>query len=375
MTNPAGPTSITVSDKYTFAAPPTVAAVGPTSGSTLGGYSVVITGTNLSTATAVSFGAPASAASPSTRRLQITATAPAGSLGTVDVTITTAGGTSATGSSDQFTYVAAPSVSAVSPAAGPIAGGYSVVITGGNFTGASAVSFGGTPASSFTFNSDTQITATDPAEAAGTVDVIVTTFGGGSSAISAGDQFTFAALPRCLLAQAPPRVRRLGTIPSIITGVNLANGDERCRSAATPRRCPLPSTPATQITATVPAVAAGTVDVLVTTPGGTSTAVAGDKFTFVTPPVVSSLSLSQGATLGDYVIVVTGSGFTPATAVSFGTTPAISFTVNSDTQITATVPAHSAGTVDVTVTATSATFPRLRRTTSSPSSRRRRCRR
>ena len=36
----------------------------------------------------------------------ITALAPAGSAGTIDVTVTTAGGTSATGSADQFTYTA-----------------------------------------------------------------------------------------------------------------------------------------------------------------------------------------------------------------------------------------------------------------------------
>ena len=41
---------------------------------------------------------------------------------------------------------AAPTVSAVNPNAGPIAGGTSVTITGTNFTGATAVSFGGTAA-------------------------------------------------------------------------------------------------------------------------------------------------------------------------------------------------------------------------------------
>src|SRR5207302_877488 len=50
----------------------------------------------------------------------------------------------------------------------------------------------------------------------------------------------------------------------------------------------------------------------------------------------------------------------PATAVDFGTTPAASFVINSDTSITAVSPAHAAGTVDVTVTnaqGTSATTP------------------
>src|SRR2546427_1462165 len=42
---------------------------------------------------------------------------------------------------DQFTYVSAPTVTSVSPTAGPTAGGTSVVITGTNLSGATAVTF------------------------------------------------------------------------------------------------------------------------------------------------------------------------------------------------------------------------------------------
>ena len=66
-------------------------------------------------------------------------------------------------------------VTSLSPNQGPVAGGTSVVITGTDFTGATAVSFGSTPAKSFTVNSSTQITAVAPAGAAGSVYVTVTT--------------------------------------------------------------------------------------------------------------------------------------------------------------------------------------------------------
>lgn len=59
-------------------------------------------------------------------------------------------------------------------------------------------------------------------------------------------------------------------------------------------------------------------------------------------------SFSPSAEVGDS-LVITGSGFTGATSVKFGAIPAITFTVDSDTQITATVPA-GATTAPIAVT-------------------------
>ena len=88
--------------------------------------------------------------------------------------MTTAGGTSATSATDQFTYVAAPTVTSVSPTTGPAAGGTTVTITGTGLHRGHRGEFGTTPATAFTVNSATPITATAPA-GTGTVDVTVTT--------------------------------------------------------------------------------------------------------------------------------------------------------------------------------------------------------
>src|ERR1700716_262292 len=92
-------------------------------------------------------------------------------------------------SRDAHAQVPSPTVTSISPNSGPAAGGMPVTITGNNFTGATAVKFGGTAATSFTVNSATSIAATSPA-GGGTVDVTVTN-SGGTSAISSADQFTY----------------------------------------------------------------------------------------------------------------------------------------------------------------------------------------
>jgi hypothetical protein len=88
--------------------------------------------------------------------------------------------------------VLAPVVGAVTPAQGPAAGGSSVSIFGSYLDGATGVSFGASPAKSFTAVSANQITAVAPAAAARPVDVTLTG-PGGTSAVSVADRFTFVA--------------------------------------------------------------------------------------------------------------------------------------------------------------------------------------
>ncbi|MEU7631265.1 IPT/TIG domain-containing protein [Nocardia sp. NPDC049220] len=68
-----------------------------------------------------------------------------------------------------------------------------------------------------------------------------------------------------------------------------------------------------------------------------------------TAPTLVSASPGSGPIIGGTAVTLTGTNLTGAAAVRFGTTPAISFTVDSATQITAISPAVS-GVVLVTVT-------------------------
>jgi PKD repeat protein len=130
----------------------------------------------------------------------ITASAPAEAVGMVDITVITSGGTSsgtsARSTADEYTYTAAtttiPTVTSISPTYGPVSVGTPITITGTGFTGATAVTIGGTAATSVVVVSDTEITATTPASSSvGQVDVTVTTPSGTSATVS-GDQYTFA---------------------------------------------------------------------------------------------------------------------------------------------------------------------------------------
>jgi hypothetical protein len=89
-----------------------------------------------------------------------------------------------------------PAVAGLTPAAGKPAGGETVKIFGSNLDGATGVQFGSKPAI-FAVDSPSQITATAPAVPASTVDVTVTG-PGGTSAINAGDKYTFTTTPGTL---------------------------------------------------------------------------------------------------------------------------------------------------------------------------------
>lgn len=104
-----------------------------------------------------------------------------------------------------------PAIDSIAPDSGSALGGTSVKITGTNFTAASAVKFGSTPATGFTVESETQITAIAPASTTvGPVDVTVTTLAG-SSATTRDDQFTYegCVVPRLKGKKLKPSRRAL----------------------------------------------------------------------------------------------------------------------------------------------------------------------
>jgi len=267
---------------------PTVTSISPNRGSTAGGTIVTITGINFLGATSVSFGSTAATSFTVNSSTQITAVSPPGSS-TVDVTVTTPGGTSATSSADLFTYICSfsspPTVSNINPSNGPATGGTSISITGTCFGGdAYYVSFGSTNTDNFTIDSDTQITVISPA-GSGTVDVTVST-PNGTSATSAADQFVYNGPTAATVTNVSPTTGSTdgGTIV-IITGTGFTGATAVSFGSTAATRFTVDSD--SQITAISPSVKSeGIVDVIVTTPGGTSATSGADQFTYFLPPPI-----------------------------------------------------------------------------------------
>src|ERR1019366_2858177 len=183
-----------VADQYTYVAGPAVTKVSPTSGPSSGGTTVTITGTNFTGATKVLFGGVAATSFSVVSSTEITAVSPAQAAALHNIYVTTPSGTSAAVVADQYTYVAGPAVTKVSPTSGPSSGGTTVTITGTNFTGATKVLFGGVAATSFSVVSSTEITAVSPAQAAALHNIYVTTPSGPSGEEGAA-QYTHVAGP------------------------------------------------------------------------------------------------------------------------------------------------------------------------------------
>ena len=276
---------------------------------------------------------------------EIVAVSPPGA-GTVNITVTTEGGTSETRyRDDEFTYnTPFPFVTRVEPNHGPPSGGTSVTITGGNFTGATAVTFGATSATRFAVNGAASTITAESPPGTGTVDVTVTTPNGRSVAVEQ-DRFTYVV--PAVAGVTPNRGPPSGGNAVMITGANFAEVSAVKFGSANAASFEVVSEGS--IRAISPA-GAGTVDVTVTTPNGTSASTPADQFTYdAGAPTVSAVEPRSGAFEGGNFVTITGTGFNGATAVRFGATNAESFTVASENKITAIAPTGS-GSVDVTVT-------------------------
>ncbi|QEM10130.1 IPT/TIG domain-containing protein [Mucilaginibacter rubeus] len=286
------------------------------------GDKVIITGTNLDEVDNVSFGGISAAfkvLSPTT----IEATVGYGTSGAV--TVSSEGGYA---SLQGFVHTG-PVITSFSPASAGI--GESVIIKGSNFTNTSAVEFGGVPATSFTVNSPTQITAIVGTGKTG--NITVTTPLGKASVAG------FAHPGPVINYLTPNYAGSLSATPITITGINFT-GATSVSFGGVPAAS-FTVTSANSITAT-PAATSMSGNVVVTTPQG-SDKISG--FTWVQAPAITSFTPASQKNGG--VVTITGSNFYGNITVKFGGVPALYAYVSSPTTVTAAVGNGASG--DITV--------------------------
>jgi hypothetical protein len=311
-----GPISVvtprgTAASAASFHIGPSVTSFTPASGAV--GTVVTVNGTNLGSATTVTFGG-VSAAPTSISETQVKAVVPVDAK-TGKIGVTTPAGTGLSAG----TFKVLPKLTSFSPASGPA--GSHVTIEGSGFTDVSApVKFGGVDSPSFAVM-PTEITATVPAAAA-TGQISVTTVGGTATSATA-----FKVVPT-ITGFSPGTAAVGGTVTVDGTGFGgVSSVKVNGVGAAFTVLSPL------QLRLTVPA-GAGTGAIAVTTAGGTATS---GSTLFVLPRVTSFTpsSAAVGAT-----VTVYGNAFGGATSVLFGGVLAAPVTVTATT-IKVLVPADA----------------------------------
>ena len=282
------------------------------------GTTVTINGVNFNQTASITFGGIPAASFTVLDAATIRAVVATGATGEV-VVATPLGKASKTG----FIYFPAPVITSFSPVSGSSA--TIVTITGRNFTGATAVSFGGIAAGSFTVVSATTIQAT---VAAGATGVVTVTTPGGTASLGG-----FVFVPPPVISSFTPATGGPGTLVTI-QGSNFLNV-----SAVSFGGVPAASftvNSSTQITAVVGAGASG--NVLLTSSYG-STSMPGFVFVPAVPPVINAFSPASGP--AGTAVTISGAGFGSVGAhnvVYFGATRASVVSATS-TQLIVNVPA------------------------------------
>ena len=305
-------------ENFLFIPSPSLSGFTPAVGTA--GTVVTLSGKDLATVSFVSLnGKTASFSVVSDTQLAVTV--PLGATRGV-FSVYTLGGNVSSNGSFEVQGLAPPTVTSFSPSA--TGAGKSISLTGTNFTGTTAVEFDGVASSSFSVNSDTQMSVSVPSGARSGLISVENSEGSGSSATS----FTVLPPPRVIFfspASGPP-----GTVVTL-EGVGFTGATDVYFGYTS---IPFTLVSDTQLTTTVPS-GIGTNSLGVAALGGIGQSRESFKVLSTAVPIISSFTPESGKSSN--AVTVTGSGFTAVSSVTFNGVEA-SFSILSDTKLTTYVP-------------------------------------
>lgn len=344
ITNVDGQT-ITATGAYTYQpAPAPASPVAPANGPASGGTAVVITGTDFYPSMTVTIGGTACPVTATTGTTSVTCTAPAKAAGAYDVVVTNTDNQTAT-LVGAYTYDPAPTVSSISPSsAASNTAGTVVTITGTNFISGATVTIGGLACTAPDYTGvPTSISCSTPSIAAGVYSIVVTNPDTQDGTLTNGITFFD---PPTITSVTPAVGPAAGGNTITIAGTNF---DTNTNITVDGLACTTKTfVSATSMTCLLPAHAAGAVAVVVTNPDGIT---ATDSYTYQDPPVISSVSPTNGPLTGGTAITITGTGFLATPTVMIGSSACTGVVVTGTTQIDCSTPsATTAGAVTITVT-------------------------
>jgi hypothetical protein len=366
-----------------------VTSITPSSGRISGGDAVTIRGTGFIPETKVRFDNIAAADIKFVDSTSLIADSPAHASGRVNIVVsnpdkesyTLAGG---------FIYfdpqagLPKPSITSLTPTLGPLTGGQLVTISGSGFLGVATVSFGGLPGRNVQVLSNTTLTTTTPAHPEGKVDVVVGEDSTSTATLSGGYTYTcWGTIPYRLVLM----VILAGALGGTLHGLRslfwyVGNRDLRWSWLMMYFLLPVSGAAIAVIFFLVAYAGLYTVqgtgsfilvglaalvgmfspqaaEKLKKIAEGLLTSVEPGKNTVVPQPTVGAgqpatftvmtIKPPSGSSGGGTPVMITGTGFSGVTTVTFGGVPAVNVQAVNDTTITATTPPHAAGAVDVVV--------------------------
>lgn len=342
---------------------PTFSSISPASGHLSGGTSVTISGTGFVSGASVTFGGIPATSVIFNSSNSITATAPAGTLSSVDVVVTNPDNGVATGTM-AFDFTSDNNWKAITYGNGKF-----VAISGSNF-GTNHILVGlndslidtvnhtitilapaGTSRTSLTPNISLLASGASIAPASGVAQNFTSPV---TYTVTAQDStvqvWTVAVKLRpSITSISPSNGNTAGGTPITITGTGFLAGATVTIGGITATNILINSP--TEISAVTPAGAGGSVDVVVTNPDtGSVTQSRAYLYGSLALPSYISIAPSSGLPDGGTNVIISGTGFVSGATVKFGGVSATGVVVNSPTQITAVTPVGSNGSANLLIT-------------------------